>query len=231
MKKLILLCCAGTLFMASTPVPKHNNKKGKWVKLFDGRTTKGWHIYGKDYSGKAWNVQDGALHLDASVKEDKRDLITDKEYGNFHLKIDWKIAPNGNSGIIFLVHEDTAKFHETYVTGPEMQVIDNNGHPDAKNPKHRAGDLYDLIACSKEVAKPAGEWNTSEMILDHGHVTFLLNGTKTVETTMWDDQWSQLVANSKFKSMPAFATFKSGHIALQQHGADVWFKNISIEEL
>jgi len=89
--------------------------------------------------------------------------VTDEEYENFDLKLEWKIAKNGNSGIIFFVHEDTAKYKATYETGPEMQVLDNDGHPDGKIVKHRAGDLYDLISCRKETVKPVGEWNAAEI--------------------------------------------------------------------
>ncbi|MFN2440722.1 MAG: DUF1080 domain-containing protein, partial [Chitinophagaceae bacterium] len=116
-------------------------------------------------------------------------------------------------------------------TGPEMQVLDNAGHPDAKITKHRAGDLYDLISVSKETVKPAGEWNTAEIIADKGNLRFRLNGEEVVNTTMWDDVWRTMLANSKFKDMPGFGTFKKGKIALQDHGDNVWYRNIKIRRL
>ena len=207
-----------------------------WVLLFDGKTTKGWHTYGKTSIGKAWKVADGALYLDASNKNDWQtseggDIVTDQTFVNFHLKLDWKVAPNGNSGIMFYVQEDPSKYEYAWQTAPEMQVLDNAGHPDAKIIKHRAGDLYDLIASSPETVKPAGEWNHAEIISNNGTLEFYLNGTKVVSTTMWDDSWKTLIAGSKFKDMPGFGTFKSGKIALQDHGDNVWFRNILVKRL
>lgn len=207
-----------------------------WISLFDGKTTNGWHTYGKTTTGKAWKVADGILYLDTTNKknwqiDDGGDIVTDDEYENFHFKVEWKIAPNGNSGIIFLIHEDTAKYTHVWKTGPEMQVLDNNGHPDAKIIKHRAGDLYDLISCSKETVKPAGEWNQAEVIVNHGKLELVLNGTVVVSTTLWDDNWKKLIAGSKFKDMPDFGTFTKGKISLQDHGNTVWYRNIFIKKI
>ena len=207
-----------------------------WQLLFDGKSTNGWHKYGNQTIGKAWKVADGNLYLDAASKKDWQtaeggDIVTAEEFENFHLKLDWKISPNGNSGIIFFVHEDSTKFKNTYNTGPEMQVLDNNGHPDAKIIKHRAGDLYDLISVSKETVKPVGEWNTAEIKSDNGDLRFFLNGEQVVNTTMWNDAWRTMIAGSKFKSMPGFGTYKKGKIALQDHGDNVWYRNIKIRKL
>jgi len=203
-----------------------------WVSLFDGNSTSGWHSYGKTNVGSTWKADSGTLHL-VPPKDNKEsgDLVTNDSYENFDLKLEWKIAKNGNSGIIFLVNEDTSQYKNTYNTGPEMQVLDNNGHPDAKKIKHRAGDLYDLISSSKETVKPAGEWNEAEIILNHGNLQFFLNGTNVVTTTLWDDNWNKLVAGSKFKDMPGFAKSHSGKIALQDHGNEVWYRNITIKKL
>ena len=207
-----------------------------WVSLFDGKSLNGWHNYGKTTVGEAWKVEDGTLFLDTTKKEGWQtasggDIVTEEEFENFHLKLDWKIAANGNSGIIFYVHEDTTKYKFVWQTGPEMQVLDNNGHADAKIPKHRAGDLYDLIPCSTETVKPAGEWNEAEIILKAGKLDFILNGTIVVSTLLWDDAWKQLVAGSKFKEWPDFGTYKKGHISLQDHGNTVWYRNIKIKRL
>ncbi len=214
----------------------HNEPDSGWIVLFDGKTTNGWHTYGKAAADSAWKVADGALCLDTAHKEGGQikgggDIVTDESFENFHFKLDWKISPSGNSGIIFLVNEDTAKYDHVWKTGPEMQVLDNNGHPDAKIPKHRAGDLYDLISSAKEMAKPVGEWNTAEIIVNKGRLDLVLNGTTTVSTTLWDEAWKKLIAGSKFASMPGFGTFTSGKISLQDHGNMVWFKNIVIKKL
>lgn len=207
-----------------------------WQLLFDGKTTNGWHTYGRSAVGQAWQIQDGALYFDTSQRQGRRiigggDITTNKEYENFHLKLEWKAAPGINSGIIFLVHEDTSQYKATYETGPEMQIIDNDRHADAKINKHRAGDLYDLIASSKEVAKPIGEWNEAEIVLNKGKLDLYLNGTHIVSTTIWTDEWNSLVANSKFKDWKGFAKYRKGKIALQDHGDPVWFRNIRIKEL
>ncbi|WP_423146731.1 3-keto-disaccharide hydrolase [Rubrolithibacter danxiaensis] len=219
----------------SATAAKHNPAPQKgWVALFDGKTTKGWHTYGKNSVSDSWKVDDGTLHLTVSDKEGSHgggDIVTNEEFSNYHLKLDWKIAPGGNSGIIFFVKEDPAKFPNTYNSGMEMQVLDNEGHPDAKIHKHRAGDLYDLIASSKETVKPAGEWNHAEIVSNNGKLDFFLNGTKVVSTTMWDDNWKKMIAGSKFAKMPGFGTFTSGKIALQDHGNEVWYKNIMIKRL
>jgi hypothetical protein len=200
--------------------------------LFDGKTTKGWHCYGKKTVASGWKIEDGVLHFDPEAAKNGQggDLVTDAEYENFHLKIDWKVAPNSNSGIIFYINENPKKYKNTYDTGLEMQVLDNNGHSDGKITKHRAGDLYDLIQSKSEPVKPVGEWNTAEIISKNGKLTFILNGVTVVETVLWDDNFKALIAKSKFASWPDFGTFKKGKIALQDHGNSVWYRNIMIKE-
>ena len=219
-----------TIFMqtanAQTAVPKG------FVPLFDGTSTSGWHAYGKKAATAAWKVENGELHFDPTAAKNGQggDLVTDKEYTNFHLKLEWKVAANANSGIIFFVNEDLAKFKNTYETGLEMQVLDNNGHPDGKIEKHRAGDLYDLIKSTTEPVKPVGEWNSVDIVCKFGKLQMLLNGVKVVETMLWDDKFKSLVAGSKFATWPGFAAFQSGKIALQDHGDNVWYRNIMIKE-
>jgi len=205
-----------------------------WVSLFDGQTLKGWHGYGKSGAGSAWDVDSGAIHLNSSAKkapENGGDLVSDNEFENFDFKLDWKISKAGNSGIIFLVQEDTTKYKETYYTGLEMQVLDDKGHPDRKLPSHRAGSLYDLIPAKAGAVKPWGEWNHAEIKLNNGKLDLYLNDVNVVSTTLWDDNWKKMVAKSKFKEWPDFGTFKKGHIALQDHGNDVWYRNIMIKKL
>lgn len=198
-----------------------------WTLLFDGVTTNGWRNFNKPTIGEAWKVDGGTLFLDNSMKAGRGDIITVGEYENFEFRLEWKIDSCGNSGILFNVVEDPA-YHAVYVTGPEMQVLDNTCHPDAKIIKHRAGDLYDLISCSEETVKPAGEWNQVRIVSENGNYQFWLNGTNVVNFTMHTEEWNTMVANSKFKTMPAFGKARSGHIALQDHDDKVWYRNIMI---
>jgi hypothetical protein len=227
MKKLIY---SVLILLASIQISKA--QKG-FKPLFDGKTTTGWHSYGKSYAGTAWEIQDGTLHFNPKIKDKKQrgDLVTDKEYANFHLKLDWKVAPKANSGIIFYINEDTTKYKATYSTGLEMQVLDNDGHKDGKITKHRSGDLYDLVQSSSEPVKPVGEWNTAEIIAKNGNLTLILNGVKVVNTTLWNEDWKKIVSGSKFASWENWGSFKTGKISLQDHGDEVWYKNIVIKEL
>jgi hypothetical protein len=219
----------------SNSLTKEQRAEG-WKSLFDGKTVKGWHKYGGDPVGSAWKVKEDYLYLDTSQKKNGSvvgggDIVTDEEYDNFHFQTEWKIAANGNSGIIFYIHEDKKQFNWPWETGPEMQVLDNQGHPDALYPKHRAGDLYDLIACSKEVVKRAGEWNLAEIKCVNGKLDMYLNGVNVISTTMWDDNWKKMVRESKFRNMPAFGTFRKGRIGLQDHDNEVCYRNIRIRKL
>jgi hypothetical protein len=210
-------------------------KKEGWQLLFDGSSKKGWHIYQGKSDGSAWTVSEGMLILDPKGKKDWQtigggDIITDAAYENYHLSLEWKISPKGNSGIIFGI-QDLPKYEHSWHTGMEMQILDNDGHSDGKIIKHRAGNLYDLIAASSEPVKLVGEWNKAEIKVKNGKLDLYLNGVNIVSTQLWDENWKALVAGSKFKSMPDFATFKSGHIGLQDHGDPVWFRNIKIRKL
>ena len=208
-----------------------------WITLYDGKSTTGWHTYGKPTAGSAWKAEDSGLHLDATVKQswqtkDGGDLVSDEEFGNFDLQLQWKISEAGNSGIMFYVHEDTAKYQYPWNTGPEMQVADNEKNEDGKIEKSRAGDLYDLVAStSQQYVKPAGDWNKIEIIANKGNLDFFMNEQHVLSTTLWNDAWKKLINGTKFKDMPGFGTFKKGKIALQDHGADVWFRDIKIKKL
>lgn len=215
---------------ADNTLTKKEKKQG-WQLLFDGVTTNGWHSFNKPTLGAAWTVDNGTLHFNIGKSKDEGgDATTSEEFGDFHLKLEWKISPKGNSGIMFLVKEDP-KYRYAYYTGPEMQVLDNNGHPDAKIQKHRAGDLYDLITSVPENVKPVGEWNQVEIKLQKSKLELWQNGVAVVSTTLWDDQWNTMVAGSKFKNLEDFAKFKVGRIVLQDHGDEVWYKNIKIKKL
>lgn len=231
---------ASTETKAATETPANNTlteaeKADGWQLLFDGTSTKGWHVFNKKSDGHAWIVDDGAIHLDPKEFKDWQtvgggDLVSEHEYGNFHLKLDWKLLDSANSGVILFVKEEP-KYEHTWHTGPEMQVLDNNGHPDSKIIKHRASDLYDLISSSPETVKKAGEWNQAEVISKDSTLEFYLNGTKVLSTKMWDDNWKKMIKGSKFKDMKDFGTYTSGRIGLQDHGNKVWYRNIKVKSL
>jgi len=242
-KSLLLAATIGCLAFAGTPSTGIKNANAKyvmadpadgWISLFDGKTKKGWHVYNHKSEGTVWKVADGTLFFEPPKKGGAPtgggDIITDGEFDNFDLKMEWKIDTGGNSGVLFYVHEDP-KIEDTYNSGPEMQVLDNARHEDAKIKKHRAGDLYDLISCSKETVKPALQWNKVEIVSKNGSLDLFLNDSKVIHTMLWDDTWKKMIAASKFKQWPLFGTFKKGHIALQDHGYKVWFRNIMIKKL
>jgi hypothetical protein len=238
MQKIIIIMMISMVFFSCHTLNKLSSgeKKDGWHLLFDGKTTNGWHKYGGGPVGSAWKIREGNLFLDTSVKEnwqikDGGDIVSDEEYENFDLQLEWKIAKDGNSGVMIYIHEDKNKYNWPWETGPEMQVLDNDGHADGKIIKHRAGDLYDLISCSKETVKPPGEWNLAEIKSLNGKLDLYLNGENVVSTTLWDDNWKKMVANSKFKTMPGFGTYQKGRIGLQDHGNEVCFRNIKIRKL
>jgi len=207
-----------------------------WVLLFDGKTTKGWRGYNKEtFPQVGWEIVDGTLHCIASGRGEAGhggDIITEKTYKNFILKLEWKIAPGGNSGIFYRAVEKPGR--PIWQMAPEMQVLDNERHPDAKlgkNGNRQAGALYDLIPANPQTTKPAGEWNKVKIYVNEDHVEHWLNGKKVLEYNLWTPQWKEMVKNSKFAKYPDFGEYKEGHIGLQDHGDDVWYRNIKIKEL
>lgn len=202
--------------------------------IFNGKDFTGWHTFNKTgpISDK-WVVEDGAMHLTA---KGGGDLVTDVEFENFELELEWKIAEGGNSGVMWGVVED-AKFCCPYLTGPEMQVLDDERHPDSKAGKdgnHKAGSLYDMIPPAKlDAVKPAMQWNKAKMSINYkkNKGIFWLNGVQMVEFELTGPNWDAMVAKSKFAKWGDFAKYKKGKIALQDHGDKVWFRNITVKEL
>ncbi|MGX5820761.1 3-keto-disaccharide hydrolase [Chitinophaga lutea] len=230
---LLIAVMAGSAVAQNGPSLSKKEQKAGWKLLFDGTSTKGWRGYLKQDAPAAWKVENGALFFDADAKKagaSGGDLITDGEYENYELEVEWKISEGGNSGIIFGVHEDP-KYRATYATGPEMQVLDDARHSDGKIHKHNSGDLYDLIASPARYAKPVGEWNKAKIIKKDGKLTLIFNGKQTAQVTMGSAEWKELVGKSKFKTWEGFGAYAKGHIALQDHGDKVWYRNIKIREL
>lgn len=203
-----------------------------WILLFDGTTTSGWRNYNSSTIGAAWKVSNGELWLESKKlhPEGRGHIITDGEFENFELLLDWKIDSCGNSGIVYNIIEDP-KYRVVYETGPEMQILDNSCHPDAKINKHRAGDLYDLKACSTETVNPAGEWNRVKIVSNNANYEFWLNDVQVVTFSMHTPEWNEMVKSSKFKDWPDFGKFRKGHISLTDHDDRVWYRNIKIKPL
>jgi len=213
--------------------------KAGWVLLFDGTTSNGWRGYNKTEFPKGWEVVDGTLHCIGTGKgeagaENGGDIIYDKKFKNFDLKLEWKVQEGGNSGIFYLGQE--VKDWPIYKTAPEMQILDNERHPDAqlgKDGNRQAGSLYDLIPAKPQNAKPAGEWNSVEIICYKGTVVHKQNGATVVEYHLWTDDWKKLVKDSKFPNLNEkwADVAPEGYIAFQDHGDNVWFRDIKIKEL
>jgi cytochrome c len=207
-------------------------KQAGWKLLFNGQNYDGWRNFRKDkVTGTDWNIADQAIHL--SIPSGERsggDIVTADSYENFELTLDWKLSACGNSGIFYFVQESD-QYDYVWQTGPECQVLDNNCHPDSKFVTHRAGDLYDLIACKYENTKPPGQWNQVRIVHKNGKVEHWLNNRKLVSYDFDSKAFRDLIAKSKFKDMPGFARIRKGHIALQDHSDEVWYKNIKIREL
>ena len=211
----------------------------KVLTLFDGTSTDGWRKYDSTaFPSKGWNIDDGALHCKGSGSGEAGgpgggDIIYDKKFSNFELSFEWKISQGGNSGVFILAQEIPNE--PIWKSGLEFQVLDNDKHIDAQlgvNGDRKAASLYDLIPANPQNTKPAGEWNQAGILCYQGTVVFKQNGANVVEFHLWTEDWKKMVENSKFKEFPAFLNpAHEGYIGLQDHGSDVWFKNIKLKEL
>jgi hypothetical protein len=195
-----------------------------WRLLFDGRTTDGWRGFRRDAMPAGWQVVDGTLARVAPAG----DIVTEEQFSSFELALEWQVEPGGNSGIFFHVTEDV---EPVWHTGPEYQILDDAGHPDGLSPQTSAGSNYALHAPSANVVRPAGEWNSARLIVRGNHVEHWLNGTRIVAYELGSDEWMALVAASKFSDVPGYGRNRRGHIALQDHGDRVMFRNIRIRVL
>ncbi len=216
-----------------------------WQLLFDGKTMDQWRGYCKDEVPGAWSVtEDGTIHVAGSGRGEAGannggDIITRQKFSNFELSLEWKISEGGNSGIFYLAQEicgnDSTPGDPIWKSSPEMQILDNAKHPDAKLGKdgnRQAGSLYDLIPAKPQNAKPAGEWNQVKITVYKGTVVHWMNGENVLEYHLWTDDWKKMCADSKFAEYPNFInTASEGYIGLQDHGDDVWFRNIKIKKL
>ena len=207
-------------------------KKG-WKLLFDGSTLTGWKTYNRTDMATSWGVKDGAIFLDAKKGRSdvaKGDLVTLEDYDDFEFSVEWKISDCGNSGIMYRIVEDP-KYKQPYLTGPEMQVLDNKCHPDAKIITHRSGDFYDVMASKTENVKPPGEWNSVKIIMKGYKLEQWQNGVRQIKLTLGSDEINAIVEKSKWKNQKDWGKALIGKIGLQDHGDAVWFRNIKIRSL
>lgn len=195
-----------------------------WISLFDGKTTAGWRGYRQKTMPAGWAVVDGALTRVAQGG----DIVTEREFDDFELELEWKIQPKGNSGIFYRATEETERIFEN---ATEVQVLDNLLHPDNKTPLTLAGANYGLYPSPVDAVKPVGEWNTVRIVAKGAHVEHWLNGKKVVDYEMWSADWKARVAKSKFAQWPTYGLSKKGRIGLQDHGDRVAFRNIRIRPL
>ncbi|MDR2361643.1 MAG: DUF1080 domain-containing protein [Prevotellaceae bacterium] len=231
------------------------NEEGYTV-LFDGESFNGWRGYGKDNVPGKWIIEDGCIKFNGSgggeaQETDGGDLIFAHKFKNFELKLEWKISKGGNSGILYLAQEIETKdkdgnpqIEPIYISAPEFQLLDNEGHPDAKLGKdnnRQAASLYDMIPANPQNANPAGEWNEATVMVYQGTVVHGQNGLNVVEYHLWTPQWTAMLQASKFseKAWPlAYELLnncggpnREGYFGLQDHGNDIWFRNIRIKLL
>jgi hypothetical protein len=222
-------CSSGKPSAAASPPmssdsPAPGPGEGEWRTLFDGTSLDAWRGFRRDSVPAGWQVVDGAL----TRVSGGGDLITRDQFGDFELALEWKVAEGGNSGIMYRVTEDAGA---TYESGPEMQVLDDGRHADGKSRLTAAGSLYGLYAAPAGVVKPAGAWNAVRIVAHGRHVEHWLNGVKVVECEIGSPDWEAKVAASKFKAWPRFGRAASGHIALQDHGDRVAYRDIRIRSL
>lgn len=194
--------------------------------LIEGSSLAAWRGFRRDDVPGGWSAEDGVLAYTPGVESG--DIITRETFTDFDLRLEWRIEEGGNSGIMFGVSEDTRR---TYESGPEMQILDNATHPDGRSPLTSAGSNYALNAPARDVTRPVGEWNEARLRRRGNTVEHWLNGEKIVEYEIGSDAWKEGVAGSKFAQWPDYGMHPDGHIALQDHGNPVWFRNVRIRRL
>lgn len=203
---------------------------GGWIALFDGASAAHWRGYRREELPRNWTLEDGALAFVPRFWCSGGDIVTREQFGSFELELEWRISEGGNSGIFYRVVESD-EHGPVWHSGLEMQVLDNARHRDGRSEKRRAGDLYDLVAGRVDATRPVGQWNEVRIVLDGERLEHWLNGARVLEAQLGTPEWDALVARSKYRKLPGFAKARRGHIALQDHGDRVWYRNIRIRRL
>ena len=199
----------------------------EWTILFDGSSVSNWRGFNQEtFPFDGWAIEKGTLKT--IFGGNKVDIITKQVYKDFELVLEWKVSPAGNSGIFYFA---TEKGNYIWQTAPEMQVLDNSSHPDGKNPLSSAGSLFALIAPLEDLTKQVGAFNEARILVQKNRVEHWLNGKKILEYDYGSDDLKDLIGKSKFASMTLFAKANTGHIGLQHHGEEVWYRNVRIRKL
>lgn len=210
--------------------------ESEWISLFDGKTLNGWKQYGLDNITDMWSVEDGMIVCNGEGGHEadgkkRGSLITTDQFDNFELELDWKISPEGNSGILYHIVEKPEYAH-AFDTGPEYQLLDDVNFPSPVKKVQETAAAYDMYpAKADKKLNPAGEWNSTRFVYDHGHVEHWLNGEKVVEYDEGSDDWKARYEKSKWVDYPGWNKYKKGAIGLQDHGSKIWFKNIRVKKL
>ena len=231
---------------AETKTEVKSEDEGK-ISLFNGKDFSGWRGYNRQDVPSRWTIEDGCIKFNGSgggeaQNKDGGDLIFDQKFKNFELELEWKISKGGNSGIFYLAQEVPGK--PIYISAPECQVLDNENHPDAKLGKdgnRKSSSLYDMIPAKPQNAKPAGEWNKVKIMVYKGTVVHYQNDEVVVEYHLWTPQWQEMLDKSKFSKekwplayellLNCGGENKEGFIGLQDHGDNVWYRNLRIKVL
>ena len=223
---LFLTGCAGNF----NKLTSEEAEQG-WELLFDGKSLDQWRLYNSEGTG-TWGVEDGCLTADGTGSDSTGYIISKKEYASFDLKFDWKIAPEGNSGVMYHVVESD-RFNTPYLTGPEYQLIDDSGWPEDLEEWQKTGADYAMYLpdTAKKILNEPEEWNSSRILFDNGHAEYWLNGEKIIEFEAWTPEWFALKNSGKWAGAPEYGLAATGHLSLQDHGSRVWFRNMKIKEL
>ena len=230
---LLSLAAAG-LLAAASPSAAQDGQAGPWKSLFDGKSLDAWRIYKKDTAPKlceapqttaCWEIKDGVLMKDGNAD----DMITREQFGDFEFELEWKIGDAGNSGIFY---RGTEEYNAIYWSAPEYQLLDNINAADNKRPDHLAGAMYEFSSPPVDAVKPVGEWNQARIVAKGNHIEHWLNGKKTGEFNVGDEEWNTKLAASKFKVYPNFAKAPKGHFGIQgNHPGMLALRNIRVREL
>ncbi len=224
-----LISCSSSKKAVDNNLSKDEKTQGLKL-LFDGKTMNGWRTY-QNKSAESWSVDNGTLHCkgsSANYGAITADLITKDQYENFDLSVDWKISPKGNSGILYMVTEDNPY---SYLSGPEYQILDDKNFPEKLEDWQLTAANYAMNPAPTAVPNLVGEWNHARIVVNKNHVEHWLNGKKVVEYELYSDDWMKRKMAGKWKDVPTYGQSKKGHITFQNHGSEVWFRNIKIKEL